>query len=514
MTVGRLGWFSLFAWVALGAGASACSEDSSSDASTGGTAGDGGTSGSGGTTTTGGSGGSAGSGGGAGAPSCAGTPAPTDDAKLAAVIGKLHDQLNPLKAPGGAFAIILDGKLTHVAVSGSKVSSTCDPITPETLFRTGQITEVVTTMATLALVEQKKLSLTAPITDAVPSFQAPPGNGLAKDLTLAHLLADRGCYSASAAGAFKCSTLADSVGSANVPLWCVPGSMWSGDIAGYSLAGLAVESKHGKPFATAARELVLDPLKMGGTFEPTEAVKLDHSFGHQDSGFEQKLTGVDCGDLHPATQYHGSIQDVGKLAAALLSGGGGVISSSTLNEVFADHGSDFRSTYFRGLAFTGFQAGEVVWVSGRAAAFRQEMLLLPKQKIGIVTLLNGTSAEPELVNDEFIAQYASAPVPWPSKTYVPATADVQSLVGTYEDALGFKGVQKRTLEVSLNGSDLQAKLVESAETGTLLPVWSKDNFELTLGGETRSLRFWRDTSGVPFAAAFPPEGGPAFYRKP
>ncbi len=192
-----------------------------SDASTGGTAGDGGTSGSGGTTTTGGSGGSAGSagsGGGAGAPSCAGTPAPTDDPKLAAVIGKLHDQLNPLKAPGGAFAIILGGKLTHVVVSGSKVSNACDPITPETLFRTGQITEVVTTMATLALVDQKKLSLTAPITDAIPSFQAPPGNGLAKDLTLAHLLADRGCYSAAAAGAFKCSTLADSVGSANVPL--------------------------------------------------------------------------------------------------------------------------------------------------------------------------------------------------------------------------------------------------------------------------------------------------------
>lgn len=513
MKEGRLGLAWLIGLCALGASSLACSEDSSSSPSTGGAGGAGGmggAAGSGGTVATGGAAGGGGSGGAAGAPSCEGTPIPSNDPKLAAVIAALKAQLDPVKVPGGAVAIVVDGKLAHVVVAGSKVSGSCDPISADTLFRVGHITQVVTTMAALELAEQKKLSLSAPITDALPSFAVAAGKAVASDVTLGHLLTHSSGYAPGAVNALPCASLADSVAAANVPLWCQPGTMDVWDPANFSLAGLAVEAAAKKPFAAAARELVLDPLKMGGTFEPTEAVKLDHALGHQDSGFEQQLTGVDCGHLHPSTQYHASIQDVGKLAAALLSGGGGVLDPASVDDLFASHGPSFMSAHYRSYAFLRNAPLDAAFTGGRAAAFRQDMLLFPKQKLGIITLLNGTSGEAEAVSDAAAAQYSTIPISWPQKSYTAAAADLQSLVGKYEDNLGYKGVSKRTLEVSYDGTSLQAKLVEATQTGQLAPIWSKDNFEVALGSVTHELRFWRDTGGAPLAVSFA-DGGPPFY---
>lgn len=506
-----VGWATSLALALLAASTSACSDDSSAAASTGGNAGTGGAGGGGGSTTTGGAAGTAGNGGAAGAASCDGTPAPADDPKLAAVITALKAQLDPVKVPGGAVAVIREGKLAHVAVAGSKVAGKCDPVTADTLFRAGLLTEAVTTMATLALVESQKLSLSAPITSVVQSFKVLPGKAAASDVTLGHLLAQSGGYPAGSLDALSCSTLADSIASASVPLWCQPGAMAVWDPANFSLVGLAVESTVGKPFAAAARQIVLDPLKMGGTFDPVEAEKLDHSRGHLDSGFEQELSAVDCADTHPSTQYHASIQDLGKLAAALLSGGGGVIEPATVDAMFAQHGPSFFSEHYHGYGVAGHAPLGVVYLNGVAAGFQLEMLLLPKQKTGIVTVLNGTTGSAQAVDEVFTTQYSTVALPWPKKPYSAGIADLQAVVGKYEDDLGFKGVAKRTLEVTLAGTELQAKLVETNELAKVTPVWSRDNFELTLAGQTHDLRFWRDASDAVFAATFRWKAGPPFY---
>lgn len=504
--------FSLMTLVVITAG---CSDDDVTKGS-GGTSGSGATGGAGGSAGTGataggGTGGAAGAGGSGGVTpvNCEGTA--TSDPTFSKAMTALKAALSSSNVPGGAVALVRDGKLAHVGVAGSKRSAFCDPITENTLFRSGLITSVITSMAALSLKESGKVSLTEPITKVVPTFSVASGD--ANGVTLATLLTQTSAFPAFALDAFPCTNLGNAIESTSVPLWATPGTMFFWDPSNYQLAGWIVETVHGKPFAAAAQDLVLGPLGMGGTFEPSAAVKMDYSFAHQ-VNFEQAITSVDCGYRHPSDQYHASITDLGKLAAALLDGAGTVLSPGATADMLTPQGVAFHAKDFSAYGFDGHDFGNgtvAVWRGGVSAGFSAEMILFPAQKFGVITLLNGAKGDPVAVNDAAInAEIKPTPV-WPSKTYQASAADLSSAVGTYEDNLGFKGLSKRTLEITQVGNKLFAAVNGSAPV-ELFPVWARDSFELTVSNSTLEMRFWRDPSDAIYAAAMSTQGGPPFYR--
>ena len=110
----------------------ACSDDDGQTTARG----SGGNSGTGGTAASGGAGGAAAGGGDAGSagtPSCTGTQ--TTDEKFSQAMQVLRDIMTERDIPGGALAVVKDGKLVNLGVAGSKrAKGVCDPITPDTLF--------------------------------------------------------------------------------------------------------------------------------------------------------------------------------------------------------------------------------------------------------------------------------------------------------------------------------------------------------------------------------------------
>lgn len=87
---------------------------------------------------------------------------------------------------GGAIAYAQGGRVRHVRTAGFADREAQLPVTATTQFKWGSASKWVTSVAALRLVEQRRLSLTAPIATYLPSFRADTG----ARVTLAHLLSN------------------------------------------------------------------------------------------------------------------------------------------------------------------------------------------------------------------------------------------------------------------------------------------------------------------------------------
>jgi CubicO group peptidase (beta-lactamase class C family) len=512
--------FGVAAVMALLAGG--CSDGGGTQATPGGTGGSGGPGGAASKGGASGSSGASGSGGeadgGAGKPSCDGTQ--TTDPKFAQAMKVLRDQLAKSGIPGGAIAIIKDGKLVDLGVAGSKRSAVCDPITPDTLFRTLSATSLITSIAALDAVEDGKLSLTAPITDAVPTLTV--SNGNASDITLHHLLASSSMLHKDRSDA-DCTSLADGFASARNPvLWAKPGTMGDLDPTGMELAGLALENADKRPFADAVRARVLGPLAMGGAFDTATIEASDHSGGH--SGAIEEGVQAGCHNLEPSTQYHGSIRDMAKLTAYLTGGAGQILDPSTLEAMLSRQGPALWSveyTVYGARVYRFDVRDDLLSRNGVGWGFGMDVLIYQQRRLAVVVLVNART-EPWAVAEPVARIYdPTIKLAPPDYPFTPDPASLPSLVGTYKDALGVNKTGPRTLEVFLEPAD-SGKLAGTltGSDGTSTPVsfvgrWSADNFDLR-AGRSVEVRFWRDAAGNGYAISLDNDGksGPPFFRAP
>jgi len=75
-----------------------------------------------------------------------------------------------LSAPGAAVAVVLDGELIYESGYGVKNHSGTDPVDPDTIFRIGSVTKMMTAAAVMQQVELGRVELDAPVTDYIPEF--------------------------------------------------------------------------------------------------------------------------------------------------------------------------------------------------------------------------------------------------------------------------------------------------------------------------------------------------------
>ena len=181
------------------------------------------------------------------------------------------------RIPGGAVAVVKDGRLVFAHGYGQADRDAGKPVRPDSLFRIASITKPITAAAILVLVERGRLDLDAKVLDILKL----PGVSLDKlpdprwkQITIRQLLFhtagfDRG-------GGFDPMFRSDEIAKANgtpAPadasaiirfmllrrLDFDPGTKHAYSNFGYCLLGRVVEQVSGKPYAEVVRNLVLQP---------------------------------------------------------------------------------------------------------------------------------------------------------------------------------------------------------------------------------------------------------------
>ena len=170
----------------------------------------------------------------------------------------------------GTLAYGRSGTIQHIRCVGMADVEAGRPVTASTQFKWGSVSKWLTSIAVLRLVEQKRLSLDAPITAYLPEFRADTG----QRVLLKHLLSNTSGIPdlLSRQIATEPELRASNASAASIvarfgkgdPSFA-PGEGWEYAALNWVILATALERITGEAFPDLVRRLVLRPLRMSGT---------------------------------------------------------------------------------------------------------------------------------------------------------------------------------------------------------------------------------------------------------
>ena len=208
------------------------------------------------------------------------------DDRFEAIAAFVTSKMAEHRVPGVALGILVD---SQVRTRGFGVTSADDPqsLTTETVLTIASISKTVTATAIMRLAEQGRVELRAPVKTYLPDFRV-RDDAASREVSLWHLLTHtpgwEGQLSTRDLGA---ESLADFAATTmpELPQLAPPGSVWSYNNAGFTLAGRVLEVVTGRSIHDALRELVFAPLGLTRTFTRlTDAITHRLSLGHRERG--------------------------------------------------------------------------------------------------------------------------------------------------------------------------------------------------------------------------------------
>jgi N-acyl-D-amino-acid deacylase len=177
--------------------------------------------------------------------------------------------------PGGAVAVVKDGRLVFARGYGYADVDRGAAVQPDALFRLASVSKPITAVTILRLVELGKLDLDSKICDVLKQQPRPPkGDQRWRDITIRQLLHHTGGWDRDKSfdPMFRPLQAAEAVGAKapasseaivrymlGGPLDFTPGERFAYSNFGYCLLGRAIEAKTGQSYADAVRDLVLRP---------------------------------------------------------------------------------------------------------------------------------------------------------------------------------------------------------------------------------------------------------------
>ena len=171
---------------------------------------------------------------------------------------------------GLSVGVMQNGKVVLAKGYGVRDLASRDPVTPETMFGIGSVTKQFTCTALLMLSEQKRLSLTDPVSIWFPTLTR------AKEITLidlgGHLSGYRDYYPLDFVDQeMQKPATADQIITeyATRPLDFAPRSRYSYSNTGFLILGRVIEKVSGEPFGAFIGKRIFTPLKLTRTvYEP------------------------------------------------------------------------------------------------------------------------------------------------------------------------------------------------------------------------------------------------------
>lgn len=257
-------------------------------------------------------------------------------------------------AGNAVFAIIEDG-----SVHGVHAVSVGEAVDVNTVFQTASLSKWVTAWGVMALVEERRLDLDAPVSTYLTRWALPEGKFDNNQVTARRLLShtagltDGLGYAGFEPGA-AVQSLEESLTrpsdvspgtSGAIEVGYEPGSEWRYSGGGYAILQLLIEEVSGESFEDFMQRVIFRPLGMvrsSYSWTPTEGMTLA-TFYDVDSkpSTHYRFSAV------AATSLYTSVSDMTRFIQAHLPGkngepiGHGVLTPATINEMWQPHASKY-----------------------------------------------------------------------------------------------------------------------------------------------------------------------------
>jgi CubicO group peptidase (beta-lactamase class C family)/D-alanyl-D-alanine dipeptidase len=322
------------------------------------------------------------------------------------------------------------------------------PATAATVYRVGSVSKLFTDVGIMQLVEQRRVSLDAPVSRYLPDFH--PSNPFGTPITLRELTSHRaGLVREPPVGNYFDTTsppIAATVASLNsTTLIYKPATHIKYSNAGIAVVGDVLQQLSGEPFATYLASHVLAPLGMKeSAFELTPALAPRVAVGTMWTydGRRFPAPGFQLGES-PAGSLYTTVTDLCRFMSAMFTRGQGergrVLTPESLDEMwtpqFASAGD--RTGFGIGFHVDTLDGRRVIGHGGAIYGFATEALMLPDDSLGVavVTTLDVanivTSRVAEAALRAMLATREHRAIPaWTETAPIPA-ADAAKLAGRY-----------------------------------------------------------------------------------
>jgi CubicO group peptidase (beta-lactamase class C family) len=273
-----------------------------------------------------------------------------DTAGFMGAAARLVDSSNKGNA---VFAVIKNG-----SVHGVHAVSVGEAVDANTVFQTASLSKWITAWGVMALVQEGKLDLDAPVSTYLTRWALPEGKFDNNKVTVRRLLShtaglsDGLGYAGFAPEAAVPSVEeslrrpdADPGVSGVIEVGSEPGSEWKYSGGGYAILQLLIEEVSGEPFGVFMQRAVFRPLGMArSTYNWTPATGSTLATFY---GADSRPTPHYRFSAVAAVSLYTSVSDLTRFVQAHLPGkdgepmGGGVLAPATLNEMWRPHASKF-----------------------------------------------------------------------------------------------------------------------------------------------------------------------------
>ena len=355
----------------------------------------------------------------------------------AAVDQIVAEALKAWQAPGAAVVIVKDGQVVYLKGHGVKEACGSAPITPDTLFAIASTSKAFTCTAIAMLVMDGKMKWDDPVRKHVEFFRlADPSAD--RDVTLRDLVTHRTGLSRHdmlwLGSNWSQEEIIRRVGF--VSLTQPFRSTYQYQNIMYSTAGYAAGKAAGSSWEELTRQRIFVPLGMkGANFSVKDAAKAaDHAEPHSKNGTKIGTTpwrNVD--HIGPAGAINAGVRDLGQWLRFQLGDGTfegkRLLTSALLQETHAPQmvipldgptgvASFTRAmnpetnmmSYALGWVVQDYRGQPMIAHGGSLDGFRAQVVLLPKQKVGMAILSNlGRTSLPEAVRNSITDLVLNSP---------------------------------------------------------------------------------------------------------
>jgi CubicO group peptidase (beta-lactamase class C family) len=222
-------------------------------------------------------------------------------------------------APGLAAAVVQDGRIVWSEGFGYADAARRQPALPDTLFRIGSLSKLLTATTLARLVARGAISLDAPVNALVPEYTGAP-------VTFRQLAGHLGGIRNYAAGEYVNTVHYATVPAAVArfgrdPLIAAPGEKYAYSSYGYTLLGAALERALRVPYLELVRREVLRPMHMRDTgVEPpaVQSARVARFYDKTDEGEVVEARAIDLSDRVPAGGLLSTADDLARFAMGTL----------------------------------------------------------------------------------------------------------------------------------------------------------------------------------------------------
>jgi CubicO group peptidase (beta-lactamase class C family) len=227
--------------------------------------------------------------------------------------------------PGAAWAIVMDGKVAHIGVTGMREIASNSPVDSNTVFRIASMTKSFTAMSIVRLRDEGKLSLDEPAEKYVPELAGlkyPTTD--APKITIRHLLSHAEGFPEDNPWGDQQLARTDAELTAmlkkGIPFSNAPGVAYEYSNYGFAILGRIVTKASGVPYNTYVQTHILTPLGMKSTTLSPKAVaanRLAHGYRWEDATWKEEAQLPD-GSFGSMGGMLTSLSDLGTYVSAFL----------------------------------------------------------------------------------------------------------------------------------------------------------------------------------------------------